>query len=178
MTIFSGSTPGQSMIEFLELQRPLPEHAMNVREKLKRYHLYLPKPYDPDPDSLRYSEHVDVTLATGVLLDALVIPCYIYDYYLIKSCIEDENYPVEGTKLQIINYHHIYDQINNQIHNLIKWRREANGSLIFITEEGEVSTEDIGISIANSDVEKFYEIVAEMTVEYMNKSISYIVSKK
>jgi len=108
----------------------------------------------------------------------LVIPCYIYDYYLIKSCIEDENYSVDGTKNQITNYHHIFDIINEQINYLIKWRRKANGSIIFITNEGEVSTEDIGISIANSDVEKFYEIVAEMTVEYMNKSINGIVNKK
>lgn len=153
---------------------------MNVRMTLEKYHSHLPNPYDPNPDSLRYSEDVDVTLATGVLLDALVIPYYMYHYYNIKYLIEYENYPVEGINDHCSYHYGIFDRFNTKINGLIRWRRKTNRSLIFITNEKEYSTADIGIVIAKSDVEKFYEIVAELTVEfgYMNRSISDIVSKK
>jgi len=178
MTIYSD--PKFSMMEFNDPPQPLPDHAMNVRKALEFYHFNTPDPFDPTPDSFRYSEEIDVTHATAVLLDALVIPYYMYHYYHQKYRIEFENYPVEGINYDCGYCYHIFDLLNTKINGLINWRRKTNGSLIFITNEGEVSIADIGIVIAKSDVDRFYEIVAELTVKYgyMNRSISELVSIK
>ena len=178
MTIYSD--PKFSMMEFIDPPQPLSDHAMEIRRILGSYYLTTPNPDDPDEDSLRYSEQDEVTHATAVLLDALVIPYYMYVYNQHKYQMEYEDYSGDGYGISNEEEQHVtmLESLTIKMEYLIKWKRSANGSIVLVTNEGDVSMADIGIVVAKSDVDEFFKIVAQLSVKYgyENSSIRDIIS--
>lgn len=163
MTRYSKPVARFSVIEFNELPKPLPSHADNIRNALEFYQFHA---FDEDSDWLRFSNKENVTHATGVLLEALVTPysMHIYDRFQFQR--EHECSSSDYPEIDDDDHDEMQDMLNSKISNLIKWRRNADGSIVFLTKEGEVSPSEIGVVIAQNDLGDFFEIVAEQLMLY------------
>ena len=157
MAMTSNCTNQHSDIKFYDLTNPLPDDLNNIRNMLKNC-----KPFqcDHDSTSLLFSQNkqLNITHGTAILLDSLLIPYYtnmferfnfIIEYYDDHTSSDDDGHHEEM----------IYE-FSLLMGNLIKWRRNEDGSIVFVTKHGEVSPSDIGVEIAQSDLNDFYKIAA------------------
>ena len=148
-------------IKLLKLNKPLSIQAQVIRNAFENSE---PFPCQYFSDSFRLAQPTIISPGSSILLNILFTP---HDNHLF-NCVNfnadfiNDNNNNENSEYVDMQFYEYYNLINR----LIKWKRDKNGSIVFIHNYCDISLNDIGLEISQDILIEFYEIIEEQSIKY------------